>query len=65
MKFIDLSKIDRWFIDNMKQLVEMEEKIKKFRNNKADEEIKIPVDLLLRGKERWFFRPATGLFIEF
>jgi len=50
----NLSKIDRWFIDNMKQLVELEEKIKKFRNNQADEEIKIPLNLLQEAKKDGF-----------
>jgi carbamoyl-phosphate synthase large subunit len=50
----NLSKIDRWFIDNMKQLVELEEEIKKFRGNKQDEEIKIPADLLKRAKQDGF-----------
>jgi carbamoyl-phosphate synthase large subunit len=49
-----LSKIDRWFIDNMKQLVEMEEKIKKFKNNKPDEAIEIPLDLLRQAKKDGF-----------
>jgi carbamoyl-phosphate synthase large subunit len=48
-----LSRIDRWFIHNMKELVEMEGEIKKFRcgNN---EEIKIPVALLARAKKDGF-----------
>jgi carbamoyl-phosphate synthase large subunit len=49
-----LSKIDRWFIDNMKQLVEMEEKIKKFKNNKPGEEIRIPLDLFKQAKKDGF-----------
>jgi len=50
----NLSKIDRWFIDNMKQLVELEEEIKKFRNDKQDEEVKIPAELLMTAKEDGF-----------
>jgi carbamoyl-phosphate synthase large subunit len=50
----NLSHIDRWFIDNMKELVELEEKIKKFRNNKPDEEIKIPSDFLREVKKEGF-----------
>lgn len=46
----ELSRIDRWFIDNMLQLVELEEKIKVYRNASADGEIKIPVDLLEEAK---------------
>jgi len=49
-----LSKIDRWFLDNMKQLVELEEKIKKFRNNKQGEEIKISLDLIKEAKKDGF-----------
>ncbi|MBU0709664.1 MAG: carbamoyl-phosphate synthase large subunit [Candidatus Omnitrophica bacterium] len=49
-----LSYIDRWFIDNMKQLVELEDEIKKFRNDKQAEEIKIPSDLLERAKKDGF-----------
>jgi len=50
----DLSKIDRWFIDNMQQLVELEEKVRKFKNNKPDEEIELPVKLLEMAKEDGF-----------
>jgi carbamoyl-phosphate synthase large subunit len=50
----NLSKIDHWFIDNMKQLVELEEKIKKFRNKKVNEEIEIPEGLLKKAKEDGF-----------
>lgn len=49
-----LSKIDRWFIDNMKQLVEMEDEIKKFRHNDVEREIKIPLDLLKEAKKDGF-----------
>ncbi|MDD5454311.1 MAG: carbamoyl-phosphate synthase large subunit [Candidatus Ratteibacteria bacterium] len=49
----ELSKIDRWFIDNMKQLVEMEEEIEKYRSQKSEnrrQKIKIPVELLKKAK---------------
>ncbi|MDP2940904.1 MAG: carbamoyl-phosphate synthase large subunit [Candidatus Omnitrophota bacterium] len=49
-----LSRIDRWFIDNMKQLVEMEEALKKFRKNKPEEEIDLPLELLERAKKDGF-----------
>ena len=49
-----LSSIDRWFIDNIRQLVELEEKIKMFRNNKSSEEIKIEPALLLEAKKDGF-----------
>ncbi|MBN1913604.1 MAG: carbamoyl-phosphate synthase large subunit [Candidatus Omnitrophica bacterium] len=49
-----LSRIDRWFIDNMKELVETEEEIKKFRNKHSEDELKIPVELLLEAKKDGF-----------
>ncbi len=45
-----LSRIDRWFLDNLKQLVELEEKIKEFRNAKEEDELKIPLELLAQAK---------------
>ncbi|HPL83150.1 MAG TPA: carbamoyl-phosphate synthase large subunit, partial [Candidatus Omnitrophota bacterium] len=50
----ELSHIDRWFIDNMKELVETEEEILKYRNNKPDEELKLPQGLLKNAKENGF-----------
>ncbi|MCM8774500.1 MAG: carbamoyl-phosphate synthase large subunit, partial [Candidatus Omnitrophica bacterium] len=50
----ELSKIDPWFIDNIKQLVELEEEIKKFKIRGNDNEIKISVDLLKRAKQDGF-----------
>ncbi|MFH0858939.1 MAG: carbamoyl-phosphate synthase large subunit, partial [Candidatus Omnitrophota bacterium] len=50
----ELSRIDRWFIDNMKQLVELEEKIRKYRNNKSEEAIALPVELLIEAKKDGF-----------
>ena len=50
----ELSRIDRWFIDNMKQLVELEERVKEYRNNKENDEIKIPADLLVEAKKDGF-----------
>jgi len=50
----NLSKIDPWFIDNMKQLVELEEEIKRFRNTDSDEGIKIPCELLQEAKKNGF-----------
>ncbi len=49
-----LSKIDRWFIDNMKELVETEEEIKKSKNSQVDAGIKIPLDLLRKAKKDGF-----------
>jgi len=49
-----LSHIDLWFLDNMKQLVELEEQIKKFRNKSAIEAADIPLDLLKQAKQDGF-----------
>jgi len=49
-----LSKIDPWFIDNMKQLVELEEQVKKFKNSRMEEELDIPEELLRQAKEYGF-----------
>jgi carbamoyl-phosphate synthase large subunit len=49
-----LSRIDRWFIDNMKQLVEMEEKIKQYKNKKIEDEPGIPQELLAQAKRDGF-----------
>ncbi|MCX5716055.1 MAG: carbamoyl phosphate synthase large subunit, partial [Candidatus Omnitrophica bacterium] len=38
----ELSKIDRWFIDNIKEIVETEERIKKYRNKSGKGAVKIP-----------------------
>jgi carbamoyl-phosphate synthase large subunit len=48
----DLSKIDRWFIDNMKQITELEEEIKKFGSQKK--EIEMPAELLKKAKVNGF-----------
>jgi len=50
----ELSKIDRWFLDNMKQLVEMEEEISKFRVAAKNQRLTIPVPLLKEAKENGF-----------
>ncbi|MCX5667574.1 MAG: carbamoyl-phosphate synthase large subunit [Candidatus Omnitrophica bacterium] len=50
----DLSKIDRWFIDNLRELVEVEEELKRFRNKDKDAQIKIPEALLLKAKKFGF-----------
>ncbi|MDD4981372.1 MAG: carbamoyl-phosphate synthase large subunit [Candidatus Omnitrophota bacterium] len=49
-----LSDMDRWFVDNMKELVEIEEEIMKYRNNKIDEEIKLPLELMKVAKLNGF-----------
>jgi len=49
-----LSRIDHWFIDNLRQLVELEEDIKGFKNHVAEEELKIPGELLEKAKANGF-----------
>jgi len=49
-----LSRIDRWFIDNMKQLVELEEEIKRYKNKKTEDEPSIPQELLAQAKADGF-----------
>jgi carbamoyl-phosphate synthase large subunit len=50
----ELSKIDKWFLDNMKQLVELEDKIRASKNKSVEDEIKIPLDLLAQAKKDGF-----------
>jgi len=49
-----LSHIDRWFLDNMKQLVEREEEIKRYKNKKMEDEPNIPQELLVQAKADGF-----------
>jgi len=49
-----LSRIDRWFIDNMQQLVELEEEIKRYKNKKTEDEPNIPQELLAQAKADGF-----------
>ena len=50
----DLSRIDRWFIDNMKQLVELEDQIKRYKNKNIEDELNIPLELLAQAKTNGF-----------
>jgi carbamoyl-phosphate synthase large subunit len=50
----ELSKIDRWFIDNMRQIVEMEDEIKNFRSIRQADTIKLPTETLLKAKRYGF-----------
>ena len=50
----ELSKIDRWFIDNLKEIVEVEEELSKYRNDNTNDEIKTPAELLLKAKKYGF-----------
>jgi len=49
-----LSKIDRWFLEQIRQIVEMENSIREFRNVNIDDPVKLPADLLLRAKQDGF-----------
>ncbi|MCX7926880.1 MAG: carbamoyl-phosphate synthase large subunit [Candidatus Omnitrophica bacterium] len=49
-----LSKIDKWFIDNIRQIVETEDKIRQYRLDNSESEIHLPVELLSKAKEDGF-----------
>ncbi len=50
----ELSGIDRWFIENLDQLVRMEESIVKHKNRSPKDKLKIPADLLRKAKQSGF-----------
>ncbi|TET41101.1 MAG: carbamoyl-phosphate synthase large subunit [Elusimicrobia bacterium] len=50
----ELSKIDRWFIDNMKQIVELGKEIKRYKGKNAKSKIKISPELLKKAKKDGF-----------
>jgi carbamoyl-phosphate synthase large subunit len=50
----ELSRIDRWFIDNMRHIVEVEEELKKYRNESSSQPIRLPVELLMNAKKQGF-----------
>jgi len=50
----ELSKIDRWFLDNMKELVEIEEKIRQHKNSRIEEALKLPLEILDEAKKNGF-----------
>jgi len=47
-EIFDLSKIDRWFIDNLKELIEIEDEIKKFAGKK------LPPEVMKKAKRNGF-----------
>jgi carbamoyl-phosphate synthase large subunit len=49
-----LSRIDRWFLDQIKQIVEREDQIKAFRNQSCDLPVKLPAELLEEAKQDGF-----------
>ena len=50
----NLSNIDPWFIDNMKQLVEIEKDIARFKINRKRRKLSVPKLLLKKAKESGF-----------
>ncbi len=50
----ELSKIDRWFIDNMKQLVQIEEEISTHKLKGKSSNLGVPQGLLLKAKQNGF-----------
>lgn len=50
----ELSRIDRWFIDNLKDIVEVEDEIRRYRNENKGDEIRIPAQMLLKAKKYGF-----------
>jgi len=60
----ELSRIDRWFIDNLKEIVEVEEEIKKYRNDDKSDGIRIPAVLLLKAKKCGFSDTQIAFLIN-
>ena len=54
----DLSRVDRWFIDNLKEIVETEEDIKRYKNTDKEDDVRLPGELFLRQRSSDFRRPA-------
>jgi carbamoyl-phosphate synthase large subunit len=50
----ELSRIDRWFLDNMKQIVELEEEIRQYRAPDRNAPIRVPTELLQTAKKDGF-----------
>ena len=50
----NLSKIDRWFLENMKQLVEREKEISQFKLSNRNKRLNISAELLLKAKQDGF-----------
>jgi len=50
----DLSRIDRWFIQGMRNIVEIEEEIRKYRNDDIKDAVRLPPDLFLKAKKYGF-----------
>lgn len=54
-KVCELTGIDPWFIDNIKQIVELEEELKEYKGIKS-----LPVNLLLKAKQFGFSDPQLA-----
>ncbi|MCX5679944.1 MAG: carbamoyl-phosphate synthase large subunit [Candidatus Omnitrophica bacterium] len=50
----DLSKIDRWFIEGLRKIVEIEEDIRKYRNDDPEDVVRLPPGLFLKAKKHGF-----------
>ncbi|MGA1875400.1 MAG: carbamoyl-phosphate synthase large subunit [bacterium] len=50
----NLSKIDRWFIDNVKQIVELEDEVRAFRCEDIKDALSILPELMRRAKQNGF-----------
>ncbi len=50
----ELCSIDCWFLENMKQLVEMEKELSRFKLNARGKRLNIPAALLLKAKQEGF-----------
>ncbi len=50
----DLSRVDRWFIDNLKEIVETEEDIKRYKNTDKEDDVRLPGELFLKAKKFGF-----------
>jgi len=59
-----LSKIDRWFLDNFKILVEIEDKIKKYRVSSGENLVNVPFELLVEAKKSGFSDRQTAFLLN-
>ena len=50
----ELSRIDRWFIDNLREIVELEDELKGYKNKNKSDGIGLPAEVLLKAKKYGF-----------
>jgi len=50
----DISRIDRWFIEGLRNIVGVEEEIRKYRNDDPKDAVRLPPDLFLKAKKYGF-----------